>query len=125
MAKRGNKRLPKGVLQEDLYAYAALQAIANYNPANEDFSLANVTTVKTSMDGKQTTEVQQQAAADAARDGAVDVEWNFHDKILGSKDQVKAQFGPDSNEYQSLGLKKKSEYKTRRRKLPPTDGTPA
>jgi hypothetical protein len=28
----------------------------------------------------------------------------------GAKDQVAAQFGKDSNEYQSLGLKKKSEY---------------
>jgi hypothetical protein len=125
MASRRNKRLPKNVLQEDLKAYAALQAIANYNPANEEFSLAAITAVKTSMEGRQTTEVQQQAAADAARDGAMGGEWDYHDKILGAKNQVKAQFGEDSDEYASLGLKKKSEYKTGRRKASTTgDATP-
>ena len=34
----------------------------------------------------------------------------MHDFVLGGKDQVKAQFGPSSNEYQGLGLKKKTEY---------------
>jgi hypothetical protein len=35
--------------------------------------------------------------------------------MLGAKDQVVAQFGRDSNEVQSLGLKKASEYRTRAR----------
>ncbi len=34
----------------------------------------------------------------------------FHDYMLGAKDQVKAQFGSSSNELQGLGIKKKSEY---------------
>jgi hypothetical protein len=38
-------------------------------------------------------------------------ERDFHNAILGAKDQVKAQFGKDSNELQALGLKKASEYK--------------
>lgn len=122
MARRGNKRLQKNVLDDDLYAYAALQAIADYVPANEAFSLASIRSVKTSMDGKQTSEVQLQNAADAGRDDTVAEEWNFHDKILGAKDQIKAQYGADSNEYQSLGMKKKSEYKTGRRKVPSNDG---
>lgn len=125
MAKQGKKRLQKNVLQEDLDAYAALQALADYTPANPAFSLAAITAVKTSMNGKQTTEVQKQNAADAARDDAADEEWNFHDMILGGKDQVKAQFGPNSNEYQSLGLKKKDEYRRgRRRTAPDGGGTP-
>jgi hypothetical protein len=32
--------------------------------------------------------------------------------MLGAKVQVEAQFGPDSDEYASLRLKKKSEYKS-------------
>jgi len=35
----------------------------------------------------------------------------FHDTILGVKDQVIAQYGPNSDEVASLGLKKKSERK--------------
>jgi hypothetical protein len=123
MAKRGNKRLSKGVLDDDLDAYAALQAIAGYAPSNEQFKLSNITAGHQAMQENQTSEVQMQAAADAQRDTTVGSEWNFHDMILGAKDQVKAQFGPDSNEYQSLGLKKKSEYKAGRRKSS-TDNPP-
>jgi hypothetical protein len=122
MTNRRNKRLPKTVLQDDLNAYAALQAIANYTPSNELYKLANVTGSHQAMQENQTLEVQKQAEMDAVRDGTAGSEWDFHDMILGAKDQVKAQFGPDSNEYQSLGMKKKSEYRTGRRRTAPTDG---
>ena len=110
MAKNKTKRLRPAVLQADIDAFAALQAISGYKPANAAFESADGTTVKAAMETKQTEEVQKQAAADAARDDAVAAEWAFHDFMLGVKDQIKAQYGPDSNEYQSLGLKKKSEY---------------
>ncbi len=116
------RRLTNKVLQEDLEAYAALQAIANYTPSNDQYKLANVTASHQAMQEKQTLEVQKQAEADAARDDAAGSEWDFHEMILGAKAQIKAQFGPDSNEYQSLGLKKKSEYRTGRRKSAPTGG---
>jgi len=45
--------------------------------------------------------------------GALNAEWSFHNIILASKDQVKAQFGKDSNELHSMGIKKSSEYKKR------------
>lgn len=115
MAINKTKRLRPSVLQADIDAFAALQAIADYSPANSAFDAASGATTKTAMETKQTDEVQKQTSADAARDDAVAEEWNFHDYILGVKDQVKAQYGPDSNEYQSLGMKKKSEYKTGRR----------
>ncbi|CAN5512323.1 hypothetical protein BH10ACI1_BH10ACI1_12410 [soil metagenome] len=118
MAINKTKRLRPSVLQADIDAYAALQAIGDYRPANDGFNAANGTSAKTAMETKQTEEVQKQAAADAANDDAVAAEWAFHDYILGVKDQVKAQYGKDSNELQSLGLKKKSEYKTGRRSSP-------
>ncbi len=40
--------------------------------------------------------------------------------MLGANDQVKAQFGPSSNEYQGLGLKKKTEYNKPTKKTPKT-----
>ena len=36
--------------------------------------------------------------------------------LLGAKDQVIAQYGSDSDQVQSLGLKKKSDYKALKRK---------
>jgi hypothetical protein len=50
------------------------------------------------------------AAADAARQA----EWDFNNSVLGMKEAVRAQFGPDSNEAQAIGYKKKSEYKRHR-----------
>ena len=47
----------------------------------------------------------------AARDNACAAEWAFHELLLVVKDQVRAQFGPSSNEWQSLGQKKKSEIR--------------
>jgi hypothetical protein len=37
--------------------------------------------------------------------------WNFHNVILQVKEQIRAQFGSDSVEIQSLGLKRASERK--------------
>ena len=56
-------------------------------------------------------ETQAEAGWKAARDRAVKAEWTLHNLVLGSKNQVKAQYGDDSDEVNAVGLKKKSEYK--------------
>jgi hypothetical protein len=35
----------------------------------------------------------------------------FHNAMLGARVRVGAQFGPDSDEFASLGMKKKSAYR--------------
>jgi hypothetical protein len=77
------------------------------------------------MVSKRDVEAQKQADLDAARDDSTAAEWAFHNAILGAKDQVIAQFGDDSNEVQSLGLKKKSEYKSPKTKPPSPAPSPA
>ena len=51
-----------------------------------------------------------------ARDIAINEELAVRNLMLGVKDQVKAQFGKDSTQLQELGLKRVSEYKTRKPK---------
>jgi hypothetical protein len=119
MAVNRTKRLRPSVLQADIDAFAALKAIGDYSPANAAFALANGTALRAAMETKQTDEVQKQAAAEAARDDTTTSEWDFHDYVLGTKNQIKAQYGENSNELQSLGLKKKSEYKSGRRSAAP------
>jgi hypothetical protein len=51
-----------------------------------------------SLNAAQQAEAQAVAAAAAARDNAVAKEWEFHDLMLGVKDQIIAQFGKNSNE---------------------------
>lgn len=113
MAKNETRRLKPAQIQLDIETYEALLALANYAPANPQYKTENVTAGRTSMGTSQQEETQAVAAAAGKRDDAVANEWNFHNLILGVKDQVVAQYGLDSNEAQAIGLKKKSEYKTR------------
>jgi hypothetical protein len=101
---------------EDEEAFAALKAITNYAPSNAAFSLAAIEQAQQELQAARTAEVQADAAAKAASDNVVDKQSNFHDLIIGSKDQVTAQFGRNSNEAQSVGRKKSSERKAPRRK---------
>ena len=116
MANNPTRRIAPAVLQADLESFAALQAITNYTPANAAYTLAAITALKQSMEAKQTAETQAAAALASARDTATDGEWEFHKAMLGSRTQVNAQFGENSDQVQSVGLKKKSEYKKPSRK---------
>ena len=115
MAKDQTKRINPALIEADKTSFAALQSVNGYNPANTTYSLAAINSARAALDSAQAAEAQTAAAAATARDNAVAKEWEFHNLILGAKDQVIAQFGRDSNEVQALGLKKASEYKTRKR----------
>jgi alkanesulfonate monooxygenase SsuD/methylene tetrahydromethanopterin reductase-like flavin-dependent oxidoreductase (luciferase family) len=104
------------IIAEDEEAFAALKAIANYAPSNAAYSLAAIEGAYQELQGARTVEVQADAAAKAASDNVVEKQANFHDLIIGSKDQVTAQFGRNSNEAQSVGRKKPSERRAPQRK---------
>jgi hypothetical protein len=118
MAKNETRRLKPAQIQLDIESYDALVNIDRYAPANPAYSETNATASRTGMGTSQQEETQAVATAAAKRDDAVAKEWAFHNLILGARDQVIAQFGRDSNEAQAVGLKKKSEYKTRTKKTP-------
>lgn len=120
MAKK--KRLTKKVLQEDADAYTALLEIRNYDPNNPDFTLDKITASNAKAEASQMDEMRKQDALDAAKDIAAADEHARHELILGAKTQVKGQFGVNSNEFQSMGMKKKEEYKSGRRAAKPADG---
>ena len=103
------KRLKPAVIEADRGSFAALQAVGGYAPANQAYALSAITAAQTALAGAQAAESQAEAALASARDTAVAREWEFHNLILGAKDQVIAQFGRDSNEVQAIGLKKASE----------------
>lgn len=116
MAKRETRRIPPPLLVADEKAYIALQAIPDYKPANDAYSKVAMKALNDDMLARQAAAIEAQAAADAARDAQVLSEWAFHDGMIGSTEQVAAQYGKNSDQYQSLGKKKKIEYKTPRRK---------
>lgn len=120
MARNQSKRLPPVKIEADENGFAALQAIPDYTPINPAYSLKAVGGVHAELEGLRQREAQAAMAAAAARTHAVAKEWEFHNLMLGVKEQIIAQFGKDSKEVQALGLKRKSEYKSpRRRGAPP------
>lgn len=112
MAKDETKRLAPGVLIEDEEIYASVKGFPDYAPANANYAQAKLDAAHAELEAAHHASVQ----ADAARDTFVAKQWQFHNLILGTKDQVVAQYGPDSDEVQAIKLKKKSEYKRPTRK---------
>jgi hypothetical protein len=111
MANDRSKRINPKILAEDIASLEALETITDYNPANTNLTLAKLKTLKTSMDSKRAAETQALATAAAARDDATALEWDYHEAIVGMRDQVVAQFGRSSNQAQSVGRKKDTERK--------------
>ena|SRR5689334_10114615 len=111
-----SRRMSPAQIAEDEEAFAALKAIVGYAPSNPAYALAAIEQAYQELQAARTVEVQADAAAKAASDNLVEKQAAFHNLILGSKDQVTAQFGRNSNQSQSVGRKKPSEYKSPQRK---------
>lgn len=116
MARNQSKRLPPRKVEADENGFAALQTILNYTPINSTYTVNAVRAAHEELQSLRSAEAQAQAQAQAARDNAVAKEWEFHNLMLGVKEQVIAQFGNDSDEVQAIGLKRKSEYKPPKRR---------
>ena len=110
------RRLRPADLQKDTDTLDAIEGISNYEPSKRELTLDQLRTLEKEMKDAKKIEVQKNGEAKAARDNAVKSEHAFHNAILAAKDQVRAQFGTDSNEYQSIGMKKKTEYKSPKKK---------
>ena len=112
MAKNETRRLSPKVISEDVDSISALAEVVGYAPVNTVYSLDAAQALLKQMQESKAKEVQAEAAFRAAKDQATTKEWDFHNMVLGVKDQVRAQFGKDSDELQSIGLKKKVDYKS-------------
>ena len=110
MPNNANRRLPAHVLQADLDCITALKAIEGYDPSNPADSLAAITDLQTRVSAAGERELHAANAYAAARAAAV-----IPQQVQSVKNQVRAQFGNDSNQVASLGLKKASERKAPKR----------
>jgi hypothetical protein len=127
MPTNTSKPLDPELLQDDKDAVTAILAIGNYQPANSAFAKAVVyqktnnveTGLKPQLAAAEEDLVLKEAAFRAARDKVTALSWEHHAWVLGARDQVKAQFGDNSDEYASTGRKKKAEYKKRSTKAAP------
>jgi hypothetical protein len=111
VAIKKQKRLPKYILDGDREALEALKTVAGYAPANPSLSVESLVALDDRLRQSQTSELLTTKTLAAQRDATDDVGWEFHNAMQDAKTSVKGQFGPNSNEVQALGLKKKSDYK--------------
>ena len=105
------RRIPDAVLDDDKTALIGLQSIVGYKPTNANYTVEKIVALATDWENKQKAAIAAKQAAETAMDDLVDAARLFHDAILGAKNQVVAQFGDDSNEIQTVGMKKRSDYK--------------
>jgi hypothetical protein len=118
MAKQ--PRMAPALVQKDRDGLEILKTFTKYAPANPAYSTASIEAKRLELDAARTVELQKEAETAAARDRTAAVEREYHALMIGAGEQVAAQYGKDSDEYQALGYKKKSEYKRPVRKPKPS-----
>ena len=111
MAQIQTRRLTLTEITADRMVSIAVQELGDYAPADKTFTPAMLVSLERAMEQAQQAEIRAQNALAAARDAAFAAEWATHNAVLRTKAQVIAQYGPDSDAIQSLGLKKKSDRK--------------
>lgn len=116
MAQDQTKAIKPSIIAADRDSVAAAQSLTDYKPANNDYSTQSLLEAQAEMDAKTTAAAQAEAAFKTARDEAVASTHRFHNKVVGMRDSVGAQFGKDSNQVQAVGRKKTTEYKKHPRK---------
>lgn len=121
MAKNQTKRLLPSILADDIATINAVKDISGYNPANPVYKVVVLDADVADVQAKQAHVDQLKAALAAAEDDLTAAQWKVHNDALGVKDQVRAQYGKDSNEAQAVGLKKPTEYKAPKRKTKSTE----
>jgi hypothetical protein len=104
-------RVPAATLQADKDTLSALEALTDYAPRNAKYTVSTATAARDRNDAARSRVIRAKAELAAALDEDRDSGIAFHDIITEAKDEVKVQYGANSDQYASLGRKKKNERK--------------
>jgi hypothetical protein len=106
-----SRRLAAQLLNQDIDALNGFNTIQGYSTQRAEATPIALQQTYHAMLASQQAETEKLALYRAAADAARLAEWEFHNAVLAMKEVVRGQFGADSNEAQSVGLKKKSDRK--------------
>lgn len=106
-----NRRLRPQSLTDDTDALNGARTLPDYNPPRAEASLNALQTAYQAMQQRQQEESELRARYQSASASARQAEWEFHNGVLAMRQAVLSQYGDDSNEVQTVGLKKKSARK--------------
>lgn len=105
------KPLTTAKLAQTKAGLSALADLKDYNPQRKDYGPTNLATVNKTLADAEAAEITAKNAYDKARDAHVAAQWAAWNFYQGAGESVIGQYGSNSDEYASLGYKKKSEYK--------------
>lgn len=103
-------------IETDAERLIALIQIGNYKPQRAEFSQSIAFEIIENLKKKREILIGATSAFNSATDALRAEEWRAHHFIQGAAQQVASQFTDNSDEYASLGYKKKMEYKRPARK---------
>lgn len=93
------------------FTLTAISQLKDYKPHRTDFASDKISFHQDLMRTAREQEIAAENALAKARDAATKAEWDAYNFSLAAAEQVMGQYGSSSDEYASLGYKKKSEYK--------------
>jgi len=106
-----SRRLAAQLLDQDIDSLNGFNTIQGYSTKRQEATPEALQQTYQAMLALQQAETEKLALYRAAADAARLAEWEFHNTILAMKEVVRGQYGADSDEAQSIGLKKKSDRK--------------
>lgn len=106
-----SRRLAAQLLNQNVDSLNGFNTIEGYSTQRPEATPTALQQTYQAMLTSQQAETEKLALYRAAADAARLAEWEFHNAVLAMKEVVRGQFGADSNEAQSVGLKKKSDRK--------------
>jgi len=111
-----SRRIPAKTLNTDINAFHGLSTVTGYRTTRPEATDKNLNAAYKAMLDQQKKEAELTVTLKAANDATRQSEVEFHAAVLAMKESVRGQFGPNSDEAQAVGYKKKSEYKRPRRR---------
>ena len=106
-----SRRLAAQLLNQDIDSLNGFNTIQGYSTKRQEATPEALQQTYQTMLALQQAETEKLALYRAAADAARLAEWEFHNAVLAMKEVVRGQYGADSDEAQSIGLKKKSDRK--------------
>ena len=111
MATNQHKRLPSVIITTDRASLVALKKLNDYAPVNPALRIETLSALEARLRQTEEAEILAIKALDAARDARTTAGWDLHNAMLDVKAAVIGQYGANSDAVQSLGLKKKVDYR--------------
>lgn len=111
-----SRRVSNKKIIDNIAAYHGLNTIIGYTTSRIEATPKILKLAYDDMLFKQKREAELTATMKSATDATRQAEVEFHNAVLAMKESIRGQFGPNSDEAQAVGYKKKSEYKKRSRR---------